>query len=781
MIKIPYRILLFLLIFSPLAFGTRDPWALAIIELCCVLGVLVCIATSQEEVRFYKVPGLLPLGLFLGWLLLQAVPLPVGLVKVISPVTYAVYQDSLGLFGDLNWIPISLAPGKTLAEFFRFSAYALFYWLTIQLLSDREKLKKTVLVVAGLAAGIAVYAIIETLFTNGKIYGFYSGPASNTHVGPYVYHNHYSGFMGLVFPVVLSLYLYYRPQVRYGSWRERVVEYWSGAAGHLHLLLGFAAILMGTSVFLSLSRGGIISLCLSMMCLIGFFSLRRGASRRKRFLSIAILSILLSVSWFGWEPIVERFDRAFTEDGELTNGRFTIWNDSLGLLRDFKVTGTGLGTFEAIYPSYRTLPGQKSVGHAHNDYIELLACGGIVGSILVAWFVADLFWITWARYRKRRDPYAQCLYLGAITGLLAIFFHSVVDFNFYNNANGMIFFFTCGLAVAASHTRSHGMQKTFLAESVPDHRMAMRVVAILFFSLVCVYQGGALRASALFARVDGVVLSATTREEETARVVKALQSAAFFDPLNPVYPFALSRISVLYGHHTIVENYLIKALRLCPVDSRILKFTARYLCRRSQPEKGRAFFEQAIVHDMANPERHKMFAGWLLGRGEIDEGSLHLKKAMALAPSKDNIKDSVALFFYHGVSKEAIFELLPERIYPHFVFADMMRSFGDRDFARDVIVQSLDYIENEDPVRPWFFIKVYRAYIRDKNYDMALSVLQKASRYLPDHSQILLLTADTYLKMGIPYRAAEEYERVLIVDPNNRKAKAGLERVSARL
>ncbi|VFQ46563.1 O-antigen ligase family protein [Desulfoluna butyratoxydans] len=781
MLSFSYLIFLFLLIFSPLAFGARDPWALSVIEWGCALGALLYLGVTKGKKKLYRVPGLLPLGLFAGWLLFQAVPLPVALVKWLSPATHAIYRESLGPLYEVRWIPLSVDPGKTLAESFRFSAYLLFYWWAVQLLADRTKLKKTVLVVAGLAGCMAVYAIVETLFTNGKIYGFYAGPANNTHVGPYVYHNHYSGFMGMVLPMVLGLYLYYRPQVRYGSWRERVVEFWNGAAGHLHLLLGFTAVLMGTSVFLSLSRGGIISLCLSMICLIGFFSLRKGGSRRKRFVSLAVLLMFLSVSWFGWEPVVERFGRAFNEEGELVNTRFSIWDDTHGMVNDFFLAGTGLGSFGAIYPSYRSLGGHKFVSHAHNDYVELLACGGVIGSLLVACFVVALFRATWIMYRSRRDPYAHCLYLGAFAGLLAIFFHSVVDFNFYNNANGLFFFFMCSLAVAASHTRIRGRQETFLTESPLVQKRAVWFTAVIFLGLVSVYQGGLLRASSLFNRVEGTVIEEDTSDEEVEGVIVALGRATLLAPMESLYPFALARTFAFYGQDKAFEEQLKRALWLCPVTSSVLQYTARYLCRKNQVALGRHYFEMAIAHDTANPERRKMFAGWLLGRGETEEAVAHMKQAMLLNTSRQNIKGCVSLLLYHGVSKEAVYAMLPERIYPRFVFADTMRAFGDHDLAREVTVRALDYLDTEDSLRPWFFTRVYWVYMKEKDYDMALSVLQKASQYFPDHAKIRLLIGDTYVKMGIPYRAVEEYERVLIVDPDNRRATAGLKRLSSYL
>ena len=173
-----------------------------------------------------------------------------------------------------------------------------------------------------------------------------------------------------------------------------------------------------------------------------------------------------------------------------------------------------------------------------------------------------------------------------------------------------------------------------------------------------------------------------------------------------------------------------------------------------------------------------MFAGWLLGRGEVDQGSLHLQQSMMLSSSKKNINDSVSLLLYYGVSKEKVLDLLPDRVYPRFVFADMIARLGNRELSRDVIVDSLEYIENDEHIRTWHFAKIYRVYMKEKNYEMALSVLKKAIHYFPANAQFHNLTGDTYVKMGIQYRAVEEYKQALIIDPNNSNAKKKLARLT---
>jgi len=78
----------------------------------------------------------------------------------------------------------------------RIASYALFYFLTVQILSNGKRLKKTVGIVSYLAIFIAFMAIIQKFTSPDKIYWFREIPANANAVGPWVYHNQYAGFNG---------------------------------------------------------------------------------------------------------------------------------------------------------------------------------------------------------------------------------------------------------------------------------------------------------------------------------------------------------------------------------------------------------------------------------------------------------------------------------------------------------------------------------------------------------------------------------------------------------
>lgn len=150
--------------------------ALAVLEMLCFTAFLLYVRAAlkdKEQVPFYRVPGLLPLTMILLFMLVQVLPLPSGLVRIISPAAYDMYARTLGVSRPLGFITLSVDVKSTVHEFFRFAAYGAFYILTIQLLSDGKRLKRTVMTLAWLGACIASYALVERFFKRENLLAFF--------------------------------------------------------------------------------------------------------------------------------------------------------------------------------------------------------------------------------------------------------------------------------------------------------------------------------------------------------------------------------------------------------------------------------------------------------------------------------------------------------------------------------------------------------------------------------------------------------------------------------
>ena len=137
-------------------------------------------------------------------------------------------------------------------------------------------------------------------------------------------------------------------------------------------------------------------------------------------------------------------------DATVTGDRPRVMHDTLHIFRDHLATGTGLGTFEAVYPQYQSFVSDKTWSNAHNDYVQFLAETGITGGILLLLslviFLREAFW---AGLCGGFSGSATWIQLGASLGCCGLLVHSFVDFNLHIPANAAWFSASAGLALLA--------------------------------------------------------------------------------------------------------------------------------------------------------------------------------------------------------------------------------------------------------------------------------------------------------------------------------------------
>ena len=71
--------------------------------------------------------------------------------------------------------------------------------------------------------------------------------------------------------------------------------------------------------------------------------------------------------------------------------RWNITKDCLRMFSHRPVWGWGLGTFPIVYPAFRTFYTNLFVNEAHNDYAQLLVETGLLGFVLMLWFLVFLY------------------------------------------------------------------------------------------------------------------------------------------------------------------------------------------------------------------------------------------------------------------------------------------------------------------------------------------------------------------------------------------------------
>ena len=276
---------------------------------------------------------------------------------------------------------------------------------------------------------VAIFGILQHLTFNGKLYWFREMTYGGIPFGPYVNRNHFAGFAELVIPVALV------PLVLGKVRRER----W--------LAVGLLALFPIGALFLSASRGGIISFAAELGALTLLLIVRRTGGRHVLAGAVVLLCAFMLVSWLGARQILERF--ASMQSLEVSVGkRASMRADTWHIFRQHPWTGTGLGTLQTVFPAYETLYDAKVVNHSHNDYLEALAETGVAGAACCAWFLGALFFHSLRRLLLQDKSFSAALHLSGLVACTGFLVHSFVDFNLHIPGNALLFFLMANLATA---------------------------------------------------------------------------------------------------------------------------------------------------------------------------------------------------------------------------------------------------------------------------------------------------------------------------------------------
>ena len=318
---------------------------------------------------------------------------------------------------------------STRIELLLLLASLIFLFLCVQVFRTLSEWRGFVWFGMGLGFVVSVFGILQHLTFNGKLYWFRELRYGGIPFGPFVNRNHFAGLMELILPLALV------PLVLGKVRRERLA------------VVALFAVMPVAALFLSASRGGIVSFCLQVVFLIYLLLRRRGLGKNVLGVAAVLLAALLIVTWLGVGQILQRFSSL--QSLEVTEGkRAAMRRGAWRIFLDHPLAGTGLGTLQIVYPPYETLYDGKIVNHAHNDYLEALAETGLLGGLCCAWFLVVLFLKSFSRFRQNDFSFAGALQLSGIVACAGFLVHALVDFNFHIPSNLWLFFLMAHLATA---------------------------------------------------------------------------------------------------------------------------------------------------------------------------------------------------------------------------------------------------------------------------------------------------------------------------------------------
>lgn len=393
---------------------------------------------------------LLVLVTWLAWNVLQTVPLPIGLLEHMAPLSAELYRQ---VDPGINFAPISIDVIATREQLIKGLAYIVTFALTLLLIDTPSRLKT-------FAAWLVIVGVIQALIASLALFSgqeiFYGRPSSAQ--GTFANRNQLAGFLELTLAIGIGLLLAGMSEHGSRTWRERL-RGWAQTLLSRKVRLRIYLAVMVITLVLTHSRMGNTAFFASMTVagILALLLMKRSPRPLVILLaSLVVIDILIVSQWFGLDQLQQRFEEMREEKVSLDIRTNTInrLNTSLqtrALHADASLTGTGAGTFFTIFPAYQDVGQPGFYQHAHNDYLEFMADTGWIGILLLAGVVLPSLAVALRALRRRRHPLMRGMAFAAVMGILSLLIHSTTDFNLRIPSNAMLFMIVLALAWIAAY------------------------------------------------------------------------------------------------------------------------------------------------------------------------------------------------------------------------------------------------------------------------------------------------------------------------------------------
>ena len=435
-----------LLLWLPIPLGSNRPWAWLIFELSAFSLLLACLVLKRHNeclgLARFKTPIVIWFA-FLFICLLQIIPLPVSLIELLSP-------NRLGdhLTSAMPAYYLSTDLGQSQISFIKSLGYFSLFLSCLMLIDDEKHIRRLLLVLLFSGLIQAIYGVLEVLSGSGFSLVF-DLAISESATGSFVYKNHFANFLLLCLSAGVGLMVTdieisksQKPQ----DWRISLITTLLSSKTLIRICLAIMVI----ALVMSRSRMGNTAFFTALIA-VSLFALLLDRKKSKGLaillISMLLIDLFIVSKWFGLEKVQQRL--AETSFSQETRDEVVI--DSLVIIEDYPLLGSGGGSFYSVFPGYKNSIINPFYDHAHNDYLEIVIEYGILGFTLLGLLVLFSFIKAMTALKKNASPLSKGTSFACLMAYLGMLIHMSVDFPLQAPANAVYFIIFIVLPLVAKN------------------------------------------------------------------------------------------------------------------------------------------------------------------------------------------------------------------------------------------------------------------------------------------------------------------------------------------
>lgn len=441
----PCALVLFIIVTLPVLFGAVHPIVQA--------GYVALILVGLGGWLLFELPALplsciswrwllVPLGLIL-YLAFQATPLPMALIRILSPAR-GERVDMVNILAHTDQTLVALGENGVAGLQAAVVALALIVlFVVLSSLMRREQRFATIILYAVASVGLleGIYGLLQIM--NPGIGILWLPLKSQAAHGTIIYKNQYAALMNMCWPMAVATALIaidpasgQAAAARGNSVpvTRRLARFLSNLRPQVPIFFLAAGVSI-LAVLFSLSRGGILSMLAVSILLCIFLPL----SWRSKLVSMIIFAGFIGAygSLLGLEGIVARFG-GIEHSG---SARLQIYQASLPMLFDHWLTGTGFDSFKLLSGVYlKEFPENVLFDRVHSDYLELaIELGLPMATLFFSWIAVGVVLtgrrLSGVRVADDDKRKRQIVGAAAFCALLGFLVHGTVDFGWRLTVN----------------------------------------------------------------------------------------------------------------------------------------------------------------------------------------------------------------------------------------------------------------------------------------------------------------------------------------------------------